>query len=350
MREVEVVLDHPEPYPVYGPGERIRGHVVLEVSRQTNVRKTQISLGWHTTGRGDTAQGSIRQLDLPGQTYEPGRHRIPFEFRMPSQGPPSYEGQLIHVQWHVKASVDLPWAKDPTHMATFRSAQNRAWIDPAHGTNIVRKHLDLSRGWTKIVLATVLVFFALCSVVLAFEVDEELLGFLCAGVILLGLALYFGYVGGHRLLSTRLVKNAKLHPDSWPALLGDTFRYHFEFDAGIKMQVTKVRMTLRCTERATYTRGTDTVTETRTLFEETITAGLYDKTFAKKEHAHYTGQWQLGTHFPPTISLYRNSVDWVVEVSMDIPNWPDWKEDVALLIDRPSTEKPIFTDELAPLF
>jgi len=52
-------------------------------------------------------------------TLEAGRHRYPFEFRLPSNAPSSFEGAYGSVRYTVEARIDRPWKFDHVIRSAF---------------------------------------------------------------------------------------------------------------------------------------------------------------------------------------------------------------------------------------
>jgi sporulation-control protein spo0M len=78
--------------------------LVWEVGWRASGRRTNtvvVASGKHPIGR--MAPGKKEELTMP--------------FTIPREGPVTYGGTLLTVEWFVKVSLDIPWAIDPA--ATF---------------------------------------------------------------------------------------------------------------------------------------------------------------------------------------------------------------------------------------
>jgi hypothetical protein len=95
---------------VYHFGDEIDGVVEVNVANPCPWPRLVIELGWDTHGLGnhDVQQEEIVEpytaVWFPGETY-----RYRFKFVAPD-GPPTYHGHLLNVNWFVRARADLPRA------------------------------------------------------------------------------------------------------------------------------------------------------------------------------------------------------------------------------------------------
>jgi hypothetical protein len=73
----------------------------------------EITFGWQTHGRGNRNEGPVETTRLGPFEWQAGAaERYPFEFKLPN-GPVSYHGTLVNVDWYLRARADVPWAIDP---------------------------------------------------------------------------------------------------------------------------------------------------------------------------------------------------------------------------------------------
>ena len=102
-------------------GDTFRGWVSWTSEKDVTPRKVSLIVGWHTEGRGSTAQDDVVTCEhecgpvSEGQTIE-----MPFEVTIPHDVPVSFDGELIRLIWSLKVRVDLPWAFDLKADREFR--------------------------------------------------------------------------------------------------------------------------------------------------------------------------------------------------------------------------------------
>ncbi len=139
--------------------------------------------------------------------------------------------------------------------------------------------------------------------------------------VIIGVAIIGGFI--YQILR---VFNPSLRIDAPPAIItpGSSLALPFRV-IGRTSKLSSLTLTLKGEERATYRRGTDTHTDTRTFFRKT----LYE-----------TGQGMVMDSGSFTLALpvdamhsfksSNNEVRWYLEIHGNIPRWPDLAESVIL--------------------
>lgn len=92
-------------------GEQISG--VASWSGPKTPRSVTVSLKYRTEGRGSTDKGEVSSTQLVPDSQ--GYHQ--FNVRVPSEGPPSFDGDLISLIWEVELRLDLKGRRDPKESA-----------------------------------------------------------------------------------------------------------------------------------------------------------------------------------------------------------------------------------------
>lgn len=96
----------------YELGTQLTGAVTVSVPEMLKCRGVYADLMWQTAGKGDTDKEVVWKEYLHRGPLMEGEHRFPFRFTLP-QGPASYDGELLAVNWLLRAWVDIAWARDP---------------------------------------------------------------------------------------------------------------------------------------------------------------------------------------------------------------------------------------------
>jgi hypothetical protein len=93
---------------IYHPGETLAGEYWLEPIEPGEVRAMEISILWHTEGKGDEdiSVHEFQRVAVEDRDIEPATCRGRFSTVLPNS-PLSYEGQLIKVRWCVRLRVFL---------------------------------------------------------------------------------------------------------------------------------------------------------------------------------------------------------------------------------------------------
>lgn len=106
----------------YIMSSKVTGTVIWKPENDKPVNWIVARLRWVTSGRGEIDDQVVATQDLPlpdsivvGQEY-----RWPFSLMLPIEGPITYHGQLLNIDWQIVVEVDIPWAlnEDETHEIT----------------------------------------------------------------------------------------------------------------------------------------------------------------------------------------------------------------------------------------
>lgn len=93
-------------------GQIVKGNVHWQVDGRPP-KAIHVALRYKTEGRGteegDTVAEMEQDIDGDSSFTTPW---LPFEFVVPSDGPVSYEGNLIRLLWAITVELDIPWARD----------------------------------------------------------------------------------------------------------------------------------------------------------------------------------------------------------------------------------------------
>ncbi|RUS79983.1 hypothetical protein EGW08_012248 [Elysia chlorotica] len=148
VKTFEIVLTGPEH--VYFSGQVLQGHVILELEKDTKVKGIRMVIRgkafvhWSEQsmrGPGESRFKSIRhhsateeyfdfsqQLLSKGaesghqeekRVLEAGQYTYPFQFRIPTTAPSSFEGQYGFIRYWVKVTIERPWKGDKSVKKLF---------------------------------------------------------------------------------------------------------------------------------------------------------------------------------------------------------------------------------------
>lgn len=109
--------------PRFAPADRLTGRATFRPDADTTVKSLTVSVRWITAGKGNEESGEAMTrtwtLEGPEQSVTAGISLVrPFEAVLPAE-PWSYDGKIISIRWEVVATVDVPWAKDPSTARGF---------------------------------------------------------------------------------------------------------------------------------------------------------------------------------------------------------------------------------------
>ena len=116
---IRLTLDDPIRH--YQPQERLTGRFSVDGSSLWTVRAAELSVLWHTAGKGEEdmaihhferlVEDTARSLDL----------RVPRRFSMVLPASPfSYDGQIVKICWCVRLRLFLPQGQEMVAETPFR--------------------------------------------------------------------------------------------------------------------------------------------------------------------------------------------------------------------------------------
>lgn len=109
----------------FAPGDTIAGRVIFTADRDLTVHALKTVIRWTTEGRGNTDEMDEPALD-DTMAVEPANQKMTagqsltraFRVTLPAE-PWSYTGQVVSIVWSVTATLDVPWAADPSVSKRF---------------------------------------------------------------------------------------------------------------------------------------------------------------------------------------------------------------------------------------
>lgn len=106
---------------VYHPGETLRGHFSVHGVEPRDVRAIELSVLWHTHGKGDEDMSvhHFERIELAGGDISVLRRPRHFQSELP-KSPLSYIGMIVRICWCVRVRVFVSRGKDLTLEAPFQ--------------------------------------------------------------------------------------------------------------------------------------------------------------------------------------------------------------------------------------
>lgn len=151
------------------------------------------------------------------------------------------------------------------------------------------------------------------------------------------LGLVFMLVGGGIVCAglAPIVRGMKVtHPEAFLSSdllkLGETFtfRMHQAFKGELTLDGGEVQFLMR--ESATYTRGTDTYTDTHEVVQRTVV--VPGQTFRAGENLRIEETFRVPDAAMHTFRGNKNKIEWLVKVELRYARWPDVKEEYAVFV------------------
>lgn len=339
--ELEVVLKERDA--VFRTGDRVEGVVVAKLDKSVTCKRLRCLLQWRTHGRGNRDSGTEVFLDLfSGDWLGDRSYEYPFEFTVP-EGPPTYHGHFLNIDWYVLATADIPWALDPKAEAEFRKLPGEPQEHPAEpfraaepGTKVQYRPApgDFPK-WAGCAFAIPILalFVAGGFDLLPFEVGG--FGLFCMvgalATLMAGSALVFVAMR-NKMAAKKLgqvdvtVSDTRLRP-------GESFSMELRFGPKEQVDLRPITAVLVCYERCISGSGTNQTTHTHEVSRDEIVlreAGPVRPPEMVDTRAEFT----IPDDAPPSFSSGNaNSLIWYLQVRVDVPRWPDWSQHVPLTVD-----------------
>ena len=321
MSKCDLSIQLDQPSAAYHPGDEITGRVEVLVDADCRCDGLSVALGWHTHGKGNDRERDIATDSIfAGEWRAGGRNSYPFSFTVPD-GPFTYHGHYLNVDWRVRARADIPWALDPKAEAEIglspasgtelkvRPAQDAATADAADSRNLV------IMGLFGAVFAGAGSLFVLTALR-----DGEVVGSIFASVFaVVGLVILFAAVR-RRVAEMRL---GKVRPAiKAPAAEGEPLSCSVEFLPTRSTRLNGVTAKLRVYEEVVRGSGTDRTTYT----EELYTGGARLPEVGRGVAGHrFEAKLDLpAAKMPFSFATRDNELNWSVEIEIDVAGWPDW--------------------------
>lgn len=342
MAKLTIALD--KKGATYEVGEPITGRVLVENDGDCTCKGLTVTLGWRTSGHGNDRTNLSGSADLYTGAWR-ADERASYRFSFAGvRGPLTYHGSVMSVDWSVRATADVPWAVDPKAEADLVLVRGKTAPEEVDQgavyvpkINVFRREVGDTLGATFAgacfgPLGVLLVLGGLGQ--LANGQRGTGLGTLASG----GLCLL---VVGAAALKHRGAPGEKERfgeATAWvdPRTLapGGAVKVTFRSKPGVDVQLGKVTASLVCREVVVRGGGK----QLRTIRKELHRAS---KELGHEERVPGGGELVLQETLalpddaPPSLDLPDHELTWSVDLHVEMRGWPDWDEDVPLLV-RPA--------------
>ncbi|MEL6546208.1 MAG: hypothetical protein AAFQ82_16390, partial [Myxococcota bacterium] len=97
----------------YNGGDTLSGVLHVQSPKDYTAKAVTVGLGWYTHGFGNGDHGEVSSALLHSGRIIAGRaYAFPFSLEIPN-GPVTFRGNLVNVEWELSARADIPWKIDP---------------------------------------------------------------------------------------------------------------------------------------------------------------------------------------------------------------------------------------------
>ncbi len=376
--KIKIELDRPHDKPIH-PGEELTGEVLVKTTGPVGRSKLVVTLGWRAnkTFLVPPEQQVLFEGDWEGNELYTYR----FCFTVPN-GPASYTGKWVDVQWAIRAYAKTPLAFEPYHRLplTMEGSTDGPYDhgpafelnddteDPPNWLLALNLLLFIPFGLLPRLTWFIrfILFLTLMASIIWFTNDRTLAlcFFLCPMLFVIGSSLYSMFITLRRAVALYRRKASRKRLGEVEVEITEQPRAGGMVDVLIQIQperdtpLDKVLLTLRfCEKRARHSSNDvfngdidfDWSTSFRdqlddlppmplvlpeTREEQYATRVLWqtshaievDDTIEAGEPTIYTHSFTLPADAPATFVAPDVAALWELEVCFDIPRYPDWTE------------------------
>lgn len=348
--DLTIVLDRKDRR--YPGGDKITGRVRVTVNDVCTCNALTISLGWRTHGRGNEAAGPLaEEMLFQGEWLPAKTAEYKFEFTAPD-GPATYHGNLLNVDWYLKARADIPMAIDPKAEEEILLVPGPTpWVAPLpDDSGLHEVTLQIMRGNVRgkplgCMLAFLVPFLlvGLGTLIGAFsgfgaEGDDAPDWMQLAIMLVIGIAftavfvLGFFQVAGKRIAARRL---GPVELEVTPRSLcpGDKVNCRLRFTPAAGVHVNGIEMELGGAEVVVSGHGTNTSTHSHPLGGE-VAHPSGPKIFPMGAPVKLEHTFTVPADAASSFDAPGNSIRWALTVRIKQRMWPTWKQSEAVVVHR----------------
>lgn len=327
MASCELTIQLTEPEAIFHGGDAIHGHVIVRVDKNVTCNGLKVSTGWETHGKGNVDRKTVEETVVFHGKWSAGEsHR--YDFTLPcASWPPTYHGHHLNIDHFVYAQADIPWAFDPKTKYPIRVVSLQADpLDPQKEADST----ELSGAIVSVIFGLVaLAFVAVAAVMALFNPFFSVIVF--GFMALVGVWwLFTSFLPNWKLGSVRhRLETDVAHP-------GDSVHANLRVHPRSSVRINGVEWTIKAEEVVVRGSGTDRKTYRHEVASHRVRASGPTRLDARRDH-NFALVFPLPDDSPYSIDLDDNDLRWTVKVRIDIPNWPDWNGEEALLV-RPRVD------------
>lgn len=320
MSALAIVLDEEGPF---RPGQKVRGAVEVHLDAPARCEGLALIREWRAHGKGEPFSGSSGTWELFVGDWEAGEQRVPFTVKLPKRGPVTYHGELLQVDWYLRAEAELA----PGNLSAERTIEVRLpedvrdleLVNDRRPDNYAGAQLDLS------CLATPLLTVALGLFYVAYRlrVEHPVWGLLCAvlGLYLVGFVAFRAYM--REYTEFRLGLLVDLPERGSP---GGTLPVEVTLLPRGAVVLERVQAKLLGFEFMAWKEGSAFQAERHVVFEEEQVL-CEDVTLQSREPLELYATFQLPQDAP--FSFHANGAKelvWQVDLAIDVAGRTDWAD------------------------
>jgi hypothetical protein len=324
---------------LFEPGDKIVGTVHVKVDRARSDASVCLKRQWRTSGRARPRSGGNDEILLfEGSWDEAGTYEYPFIFHVPP-GPYTYHGHLLSVDWYLCAEAhieDAPSVSAEEKFGVDASGEEREFIvgDTSSSSEDSTGGLSGAERVLWLLGTLILLFVGILLVYpnVAAQPGASWLTLL-AGVGCLGLA----GVSGHGLMRRRREEESsgmyEPTPDDYQVEPGDHVSFVVELQPNFKTSPKGVTAVLKGYEHVLLNDGDATHADVHRFHEAAVPIEPTDGSGLEHgQKSSYQVSFRMPSDAPYSFYCPNASVNWAIEVHVDVGSWPDWHRDFPVVV------------------
>lgn len=324
MSKCKVVISTQKTH--YKLGDTVKGQVTVEVNKECKCDGLVLKKFWSTHGKGNRSSGGREELNLFQGVWQPGTYTYTFSFVL-DEGPFSYHGHYINVDWYLSARADIPWAIDAKDELEFilenDGARFRDNIKGYETYNTGEKTISIQDiGFLKYLP----LLFVIVGISMMYFAEMPIFGaiFTIAGAVAF-------YKVIQSTIAERKLGDVECLIDKHDPFAGERINFTVSFTPKSNIQINSASVKLLGQEIAVSGSGTNTTTHTHTFHDE-IFPILAQNRFSGGMPVRDKYLIDIPDNAAPSFVARDNKIEWSIVVEIDIPRWPDWINSLAITV------------------
>jgi hypothetical protein len=311
---------------VYRGGETVRGTVRVACHQDLDCRGVVAKHGWRTFGKGNTDRGAEESVQLAGpQALAAGsKLELPFAFQAPAR-PITYRSTVLQIEHQVGVELELPWARNASAAANYVLAPGVAPPELRdRNTQLARLERPALQPTGCMKLPVMLVMLAVIAALMVAVVSISW--------ILIPVLAVIGVVawGRKRALASRL-DTVEVHLADPVVAPGESYTVSLVCVPRKTFRVQSIAITLSGREKATSGGGKSRRVHERALFTQRHELRAAGEVVAG-QRLDLTAALPIPATDAFSLTAPNHSVEWQVELRIDMPWFPDWKRKQVLQV------------------
>jgi len=308
----------------YKLGDIVKGQVTVEVNKECKCDGLVLKKYWKTHGKGNRSSGGVQTLNLFQGVWQPGLYTYSFSFEL-NDGPFSYHGHYINVDWYLNARADIPWALDPADEIEFILEKGTEELPGNLSGYEVHDTEDKVSGLQDYGLFK---YFPLLFVIVGVAIMYYDQSYFFGGIFsVVGAVIFYKLIQSS--IAEKKLGNVECVIDENNLRPGDNFSFTIAFNPKSDITINSASVKLVGKEIAMSGSGTKKTTHMHTLYSNE-TPLLNQGKFTRGIPVRDKRRLDIPLDAAPSFRTSDNRISWALSIEIDIPQWPDWEHSLPI--------------------